>query len=44
MKIIVTCPDTVFGDLVKSFDSYVDALIWVETCILNQIKVVITQA
>jgi hypothetical protein len=41
MKITVTCPDTIFGVIVKSFDNYTDALIWVEVCISNDVKVIV---
>jgi hypothetical protein len=47
MEIIVICPDTVFGIITKTFDNMVDALKWVDICLINDLKVVevtITQA
>ena len=41
MKIVVTCPETIFGEIVKTFDTYVDAMKWVETCVANNVKVVV---
>jgi hypothetical protein len=41
MQIIVTCPDTIFGEIVKIFNSYLDAMKWVEVCIANDVKVVV---
>lgn len=44
MKIIVTCPETIFGEIVKTFDNYVDAMKWVETCISNDVKVIVEKS
>ena len=41
MKITVTCPDTIFGTIVKSFDSLPDALRFVEICLMNDLKVIV---
>jgi len=41
MKIIVTCPETIFGVIEKTFDNYTDAMKWVEVCISNDVKVIV---
>ena len=41
MEIVVTCPETIFGEIVKTFDNYKDAMVWVETCLANHVKVVV---
>ena len=41
MKIIVTCPETIFGVIIKNFDNYIDAMKWVEVCISNDVKVIV---
>ena len=44
MKITVTCPDTIFGAVVKSFGNYTDAMKWVETCLANDLKVIVEKS
>jgi hypothetical protein len=44
MKITVTCPDTIFGVIVKSFDNYIEAMKWVEVCISNDLKVIVEKS
>jgi hypothetical protein len=41
MKITVTCPETIFGEVVHSFDNYPAALEWIEVCLANDLKVVV---
>jgi len=41
MKITVTNPETIFGVITKTFDNYKDAMIWVETCIANNVKCIV---
>jgi hypothetical protein len=41
MQIIVTCPETIFGVVVKTFDNYIDAMKWIEVCLSNDLKVVV---
>ena len=41
MKIIVTCPDTIFGTIVRTFDNHAEAMVWVDTCISNDLKVIV---
>jgi hypothetical protein len=41
MKIKVTLPRTIFGEIVKTFDNYSDAMDWIEVCIQNDLKVII---
>lgn len=44
MKIIVTCPDTIFGDIVTSFDNYIEAMKWVEVCVSNGLKAAVEKS
>ena len=44
MKIIVICPNTIFGDIVTSFDNYIEAMKWVEVCVSNDLKVVVEKS
>jgi hypothetical protein len=37
----VTTPNTIFGDITRKFDSYSDALKWVEICLENDLKVIV---
>ena len=41
MTITITCPDTIFGAIVKTFDTHADALQWVQVCIANDVKCII---
>lgn len=41
MKITVTCPETIFGEVVHSFDNYIEAMKWIEVCLSNDLKVVV---
>ena len=41
MQITVTCPETIFGEVVKTFDNYIDAMKWVEVCLANDVKVIV---
>ena len=41
MVITVTCPDTIFGTIVKDFGTYIDALHWVQVCISNEVKCIV---
>lgn len=41
MTITVTCPDTIFGTIVKTFDAYTDALNWIQVCIANDVKCIV---
>jgi len=41
MQITVTCPNTVFGTIVKTFTTENDAMEWVKICIDNDLKVII---
>jgi hypothetical protein len=42
MKIKVSVTDTIFGDIVREFTDYYEAMKWVEICLWNDLKVVIT--
>ena len=42
MKIKVIVNDTIFGDIVRDFNDYYEAMKWVEICLWNDLKVVIT--
>jgi len=42
MKIKVIVNDTIFGDIVREFSDYYEAMKWVEICLWNDLKVVIT--
>jgi len=37
----VTTPGTIFGDIVREFDNYPNALEWVEICLENDLKVIV---
>ena len=41
MKIIVTNPDTIFGEITKHFDNQYAAMDWVKVCLANHVKCVI---
>jgi hypothetical protein len=41
MKIKVIVNDTIFGDIVREFSDYYEAMKWVEICLWNDLKVVI---
>ena len=43
MKITVTCPNTIFGVIVKTFDTDTEALEWARVCIANDLEVIITK-
>jgi hypothetical protein len=38
MTISVSCFHTIFGDLVKTFDNFDDALNWVRVCLSNDVN------
>jgi hypothetical protein len=44
MKIIVICPNTIFGDIVTSFDNYIEAMDWVKICLSNGLRVVVEKS
>ena len=44
MKITVTCPDTIFGVISKTFGDYIEAMKWIEVCLLNDLKVEVVKA
>ena len=37
----VTTPGTIFGDITRKFDSYPEALKWIEICLENDLKVIV---
>ena len=41
MKITVLNPDTVFGDVLRTFDNHADALFWIGVCLSNEVKCVV---
>jgi|APGre2960657404_1045060.scaffolds.fasta_scaffold253048_3 hypothetical protein len=40
-KIVVTCPETIFGVIVRTFDNYKEAMKWIEVCVSNDVKIVV---
>jgi hypothetical protein len=40
-KIIVTTPNTIFGDIVREFEDYPEALEWVQICLDNDLEVTV---
>ena len=40
-KIVVTCPETIFGVIVKIFDTDTEALKWIAVCITNDVKITV---
>jgi hypothetical protein len=41
MKITVLNPNTVFGDVLRTFDNHADALAWVGVCLSNEVKCIV---
>jgi len=37
MRVLVICPDTIFGEIVKFFDDVDSALDWVKICLANDV-------
>jgi len=41
MQITVINPETIFGVVKKTFDNYIDAMKWIEVCLLNDLKTIV---